>query len=68
MLSGLIGRYARCPRHTRSGFPDLTLWNVKTGAFKVISMFLQIKIYISCFRFCGSISMSEKQFFVVVNL
>ncbi|CAG5119384.1 unnamed protein product [Candidula unifasciata] len=35
VLSGLIGRYARCPRHTRSGFPDLTLWNVDTGALKI---------------------------------
>lgn len=35
VLSGIVGRFARCPRHTRSGFPDLTLWNAETGALKV---------------------------------
>ncbi|CAL1527691.1 unnamed protein product, partial [Lymnaea stagnalis] len=35
VLSGLLARHARCPRHTRSGFPDLTLWNPHTGALKI---------------------------------
>ncbi|XP_005094132.1 fanconi-associated nuclease 1 [Aplysia californica] len=35
VLSGITGRFARCTRHTRSGFPDLTLWNVDTGALKI---------------------------------
>ena len=35
-LSGILGRYAKDPRHTRSGFPDLTLWNTETKHFKVI--------------------------------
>ncbi|GFO40842.1 fanconi-associated nuclease 1, partial [Plakobranchus ocellatus] len=35
VLSGLLRRYAQSPRHTRSGFPDLTLWNPETGAFKI---------------------------------
>lgn len=35
-LSGILGRYAKDPRHTRSGFPDLTLWNTDTKHFKVI--------------------------------
>lgn len=35
-LSGILGRYAKDPRNTRSGFPDLTLWNTDTKHFKVI--------------------------------
>lgn len=34
-LSGILGRYAKDPRHTRSGFPDLTLWNTETKVFKI---------------------------------
>ncbi|XP_014768704.1 fanconi-associated nuclease 1 [Octopus bimaculoides] len=35
ILAGIFGRYAKNPRHTRSGFPDLTLWNVNTKKFKI---------------------------------
>ncbi|KAI8774684.1 fanconi-associated nuclease 1 [Biomphalaria glabrata] len=35
LLSGVIARYAQCPRHTRSGFPDLTLWNSQTKKLKI---------------------------------
>ncbi|GAB1606897.1 hypothetical protein Ahia01_000972400, partial [Argonauta hians] len=35
ILAGILGRYAKNPRHTRSGFPDLTLWNVTTKKFKI---------------------------------
>ncbi|GFS12920.1 fanconi-associated nuclease 1-like [Elysia marginata] len=35
VLTGILTRYAHSPRHTRSGFPDLTLWNPVTGAFKI---------------------------------
>ncbi|RUS87029.1 hypothetical protein EGW08_005182 [Elysia chlorotica] len=35
VLTGILKRYAHSPRHTRSGFPDLTLWNPVTGAFKI---------------------------------
>ncbi|XP_052244401.1 fanconi-associated nuclease 1-like isoform X3 [Dreissena polymorpha] len=35
VISGILGRYVRDPRHTRSGFPDLTLWNTDTRTFKI---------------------------------
>ncbi|XP_059157699.1 fanconi-associated nuclease 1-like isoform X2 [Physella acuta] len=35
VLSGLLARYARSPRHARSGFPDLTLWNAETCSLKM---------------------------------
>ena len=31
----MLERLVKNPRHTRSGFPDLTLWNPQTGALKV---------------------------------
>ncbi|XP_046545713.1 fanconi-associated nuclease 1-like [Haliotis rubra] len=34
-LAGMMRRYAMEPRHTRSGFPDLTLWNTDTKTFKI---------------------------------
>ncbi|XP_064609302.1 fanconi-associated nuclease 1-like [Liolophura sinensis] len=34
LLSGLLRRYAIDPRNTRSGFPDLTLWNPINKTFK----------------------------------
>ncbi|KAK3097939.1 hypothetical protein FSP39_014690, partial [Pinctada imbricata] len=34
-LASLLQRYAQDPRHTRSGFPDLTLWNPKEGTLKI---------------------------------
>lgn len=34
-LAGILGRYARQPRHTRGGFPDLTLWNADTRQLKI---------------------------------
>ncbi|XP_070177738.1 fanconi-associated nuclease 1-like isoform X3 [Littorina saxatilis] len=35
VLAGILGRYARQPRHTRGGFPDLTLWNTHTNQLKI---------------------------------
>ncbi|XP_071115820.1 fanconi-associated nuclease 1-like [Haliotis cracherodii] len=35
VLAGMMRRYAMEPRHTRSGFPDLTLWNPDTKTFKI---------------------------------
>ncbi|CAE1251005.1 FAN1 [Acanthosepion pharaonis] len=35
ILAGILERYAKNPRQTRSGFPDLTLWNVETKQFKI---------------------------------
>ena len=35
MIADILERYVKDPRHTRSGFPDLTLWNTDTKAFKV---------------------------------
>lgn len=35
ILAAIFGRYAKNPRHSRSGFPDLTLWNVETKKFKI---------------------------------
>ncbi|XP_061172918.1 fanconi-associated nuclease 1-like [Saccostrea echinata] len=34
-LSQMLERFVKNPRHTRSGFPDLTLWNPQTGALKI---------------------------------
>lgn len=34
-LSLMLERLVKNPRHTRSGFPDLTLWNPQTGALKI---------------------------------
>ncbi|XP_053396885.1 fanconi-associated nuclease 1-like [Mercenaria mercenaria] len=35
VLAGILERYVMDPRHTRSGFPDLTLWNTDTKQFKI---------------------------------
>nr|KAG5688741.1 hypothetical protein BaRGS_002065 [Batillaria attramentaria] len=35
VLAGILGRYAVQPRHTRGGFPDLTLWNTDTKQLKI---------------------------------
>ena len=35
MIAGILERYVKDPRHTRSGFPDLTLWNTENKTFKV---------------------------------
>ncbi|XP_076465287.1 fanconi-associated nuclease 1-like [Babylonia areolata] len=35
VLSGILRRYAQQPRHTRGGFPDLTLWNTCTKQLKI---------------------------------
>ncbi|XP_062580052.1 fanconi-associated nuclease 1-like [Saccostrea cucullata] len=34
-LSQMLERFVKNPRHTRSGFPDLTLWNPQTGVLKI---------------------------------
>ncbi|XP_050401294.1 fanconi-associated nuclease 1, partial [Patella vulgata] len=38
LLCGLLSRYAKDPRHTRSGFPDLTLWNTENKTFKIVEV------------------------------
>ena len=35
VIAGILERYVKDPRHTRSGFPDLTLWNTENKTFKV---------------------------------
>ncbi|KAL8595789.1 hypothetical protein ACOMHN_012208 [Nucella lapillus] len=35
VLAGVVRRYVEQPRHTRGGFPDLTLWNTATRRLKV---------------------------------
>ncbi|XP_052808472.1 fanconi-associated nuclease 1-like [Mya arenaria] len=35
VIAGILGRYVKDPRHTRSGFPDLTLWNTEKKALKI---------------------------------
>jgi len=35
VIAGILERYVKDPRHTRSGFQDLTLWNYETNALKV---------------------------------
>jgi hypothetical protein len=35
VVSGILRRYAQQPKHTRGGFPDLTLWNTETKSLKV---------------------------------
>ncbi|XP_074659015.1 fanconi-associated nuclease 1-like [Tubulanus polymorphus] len=37
-LSGIFSRQARDFRHTRSGFPDLTVWNTTTGCLKLVEV------------------------------
>ena len=36
VIAGILERYVKDPRHTRSGFPDLTLWNTDNKTFKVL--------------------------------
>ncbi|ESP00585.1 hypothetical protein LOTGIDRAFT_157864 [Lottia gigantea] len=38
LLSGILSRYAKDPRHTRSGFPDLTIWNTENKTFKIVEV------------------------------
>ena len=44
IIAGILERYVKDPRHTRSGFPDLTLWNTENKTFKVYSDAFRYKI------------------------
>ncbi|KAL4232527.1 Fanconi-associated nuclease 1 [Mactra antiquata] len=35
VITGILDRYVKDPRHTRSGFPDLTLWKSETKQLKI---------------------------------
>lgn len=50
VIAGILERYIKDPRHTRSGFPDLTLWNTENKTFKVSLNFVICTVFFQVFK------------------
>lgn len=43
MIGKMMSRHIKNPRHTRSGFPDLTVWNIDEKKVKVWKYFFVMR-------------------------